>query len=129
MKHQPEGERNSKSKIEIVITSHDFFALQNRGRNAPSTQRGDELRHRTNTQKRLEKINAEISESIRAYDGSKTENRDPKAYSRFKANSTYYGSGRTCSYGEKTKICDPSCRFWYTCVKGHQIREENKCTE
>nr|DAQ43735.1 MAG TPA: hypothetical protein [Caudoviricetes sp.] len=25
MKHQPEGERNSKSKIEIVITSHDFL--------------------------------------------------------------------------------------------------------
>ncbi len=53
---------------------------------------------------------------------------DPEAIKRFKAAPTYYGSGRICSYGDKTKVCDPSCRFWNTCIKGRH-REGKKCTE
>lgn len=50
--------------------------------------------------------------------------RDPKASKRFRSLNTYYGSGRKCEYGDKTKVCDPSCRFWESCIKGRQ-RGEN----
>nr|DAJ55699.1 MAG TPA: hypothetical protein [Caudoviricetes sp.] len=29
-----------------------------------------------------------------------------------------------CSYGDKTKVCDPGCIFWNTCVKGRHREEK-----
>lgn len=76
------------------------------------------MKHRTTTEKRLEKINIEIKQDHRWYDDSKPERRDPKAYERFKTKPTDYGSGKKCSYGDKQKTCDPGCRFWESCIKG-----------
>jgi hypothetical protein len=85
--------------------------------------------HKSNKDKRLERENIKLIGQIQGYEDSKPEHRDPKAYKKFKAEPTYYGSGRICSYGDKTKVCDPSCRFWNTCVKGRNAGKENKCTE
>ena len=41
-----------------------------------------------------------------------------KAYERFKANLTDYGSKKKCNYGEKNKKCDAGCRFWDSCKYG-----------
>ena len=49
---------------------------------------------------------------------------DPEAVRRFHAVPTNYGGGRTCGYGDKTKVCDPSCRFWNTCIKGRHREEK-----
>ena len=56
--------------------------------------------------------------------GSVPKQNDPEAVRRFHAAPTCYGSGRTCGYGDKTKVCDPSCRFWNTCVKGKHREEK-----
>ena len=85
--------------------------------------------HKSNKDKRLERENIKLIGQIQGYEDSKPEHRDPKAYKKFKAEPTYYGSGRICSYGDKTKVCDPSCRFWNICVKGRNVGKENKCTE
>nr|DAL32580.1 MAG TPA_asm: hypothetical protein [Caudoviricetes sp.] len=79
--------------------------------------------HKSNKDKRLERENIKLIGQIQGYEDSKPEHRDPKAYKKFKAEPTYYGSGRMCSYGDKTKVCDLGCIFWNTCVKGRH-REE-----
>ena len=86
-----------------------------------------EMKYRTNSEKAAERNRIRRSEEIRSYYDSKPEKRDPKAYERFKAESTNYGSGKLCEYGDKTKVCDPSCRFWNTCIKGkHRIERSAK---
>lgn len=83
-----------------------------------------EMKYRTNSEK-SDGINR--IRKIRSYYDSKPEKRDPKAYKRFKAESTNYGSGKLCEYGDKTKVCDPSCRFWNTCIKGkHRLEGSTK---
>ena len=49
--------------------------------------------------------------------------RSEEAYKKYKRPVTNYGSGRKCEYGDKTKVCDPSCRFWDSCIKGRQRGE------
>lgn len=81
------------------------------------------MKHRTNTEKRTERMRAELSEDLKNHQDSKPEYRDPKAYKKFKTPHTDYGGGRKCSYGDKNKTCDPGCIFWNTCIKGRH-REE-----
>ena len=81
------------------------------------------MKHRTTTEKRLERINMKMMQDKHGYDDSKPEYMDPKAYSRFKAFNTDYGSGRKCAYGDKQKSCDPGCRFWMSCIKGRRGKE------
>lgn len=54
---------------------------------------------------------------------SKPQRRDPKAYERFKAMNTDYGSRKKCSYGDRKKPCNPGCRFWDSCIKGKHENE------
>lgn len=82
------------------------------------------MKHRSNSEKRAERLRMMKSEEIQSYFDSKPEKRDPKAYKRFKALSTNYGGGKLCEYGDKTKVCDPSCRFWNTCIKGRHREEK-----
>lgn len=79
------------------------------------------MKHRTTAEKRAERLRVLKSEEIRSYFDSKPERRSEKAYKRFKTMSTDYGSGKLCEYGDKTKVCDPSCRFWNTCIKGKHM--------
>ena len=81
------------------------------------------MKHRTNAEKRAERMRAELSDDLKNYQDSKPEHRDLKAYKKCKTPPTDYGSGRKCSYGEKNKTCDPGCIFWNTCIKGRR-REE-----
>ena len=83
------------------------------------------MKYRNSSEKRFEKARIRLSEDIRNYSDSKPERRNDKAYKRFKNPPTNYGSGRKCEYGDKTKVCDPSCRFWNTCIKGRH-RDEGR---
>ena len=78
------------------------------------------MRHSSQVDKAIKRYDEErIRERHRSFD-SKPELTNPKAYSRFKAFSTDYGSGRKCSYGNKQRACDPGCLFWLSCVNGRQ---------
>ena len=54
------------------------------------------MKYKTNSEKTAERNRIRRSEEIRSYNDSKPEIRDPKAYERFKAASTNYGSGKLC---------------------------------
>lgn len=85
------------------------------------------MKHRSSKEKMFEISRIQLSEDMRNYQDSKPEHRDPKAYKKFKTPPTDYGSGKLCEYGDKTKVCDPSCRFWNTCIKGkHRIEGSTK---
>lgn len=82
------------------------------------------MKYNTPTEKAVRKCNIERTTDIRNDIDSKPEHMDPKAYSRFKAFNTDYGSGKKCAYGDKQKTCDPGCRFWMSCINGRNGKED-----
>ena len=85
------------------------------------------MRHSSATDKAVQKYIIDTASSIKNYEDSKPEHRDPKAYARFKAKPTYYGSDKKCSYGDKQRLCNPDCKFWRSCIKS-DWKGENGCT-
>lgn len=81
------------------------------------------MKHRSSAEKRLDKSTIDIVKNTHSYNDSKSERMNPKAYERFKAKATDYGSKRKCSYGDKKRSCDPVCRFWESCIKGKHESE------
>ena len=102
-----------------------IFTCKTKGRVcAPTTREGKILRYNSPIEKAVRRNNAKMSQQTRNDIDSKPEYMDPKAYSRFKAFNTDYGSGRKCAYGDKQKACDPGCRFWMSCIKGRHGKED-----
>ena len=80
------------------------------------------MKHRTTTEKRLERINMKMMQDKHGYDDSKPERMDPKAYARFKALNTDYGT-KKCFYGDQKNYCNPKCIFWMSCKHGRHESE------
>ena len=81
------------------------------------------MKYNSPIEKAVRKSNIARTMEIRNDIDSKPEYRDPKAYKWFKSLNTDYSGKRRCAYGDKTKSCNPGCRFWNSCKHGKHESE------
>ena len=80
------------------------------------------MKHKSTIDNKMARLRSEhVIDAKNAID-SKPERMDPKAYARFKAMNTDYGT-KKCFYGDQKNYCNPKCIFWMSCKHGKHESE------